>query len=80
MNNLEKDQVKVMTDDNFREELERFYGKAYTEDELKEDYEIVSVAYGGVLCTKKDTDDLVLFNKALSPVSNEYYFVKMGGF
>ena len=80
MNNLEKDQVKVMTDDNFREELERFYGKAYTEDELKEDYEIVSVAYGGVLCTKKDTDDLVLFNKALSPVSNEYYFIKMGGF
>lgn len=80
MEDSKKEQVKVMTDNDFREELERFHGKSYTEDELRDEFDIVSTAYGGVLCSKKDTEDLILFNKALSPVSNEFYFVKMGGF
>lgn len=76
----EEMEITKLTEDEFKENLEKFHGRAYTEDELREEFIIESVAYGGILCTKKDTEDLILFNKAISPVSDKAYFVKMGGF
>lgn len=73
-------QVGVMTSDEYKQYLEKFHGRAYTEEELVQEFNIVSVAYGGILCSKKDTEDLVLFNKAVSPVSDDVFFVKIGGF
>ena len=76
----EEIEITKLTEDEFKENLEKFHGRAYTEDELRGEFIIESVAYGGILCTKKDTEDLILFNKAISPVSDKAYFVKMGGF
>ena len=76
----EEIEITKLTEDEFKDNLEKFHGRAYTEEELREEFTIESVAYGGILCTKKDTEALVLFNKAISPVSDKAYFIKMGGF
>lgn len=79
MNN-DKVQIDVMTEDEYKGYLEKFHGKAYTEEELLKEFEVVSQAYGGILCSKKGTEDLTLFNKAICPVGNASFFVKVGGY
>lgn len=80
METNDKVEIGTMTDEEYKSYIEKFHGRAYTEEELRDEFDIVSVAYGGILCSKKNTEDLVLFTKTVSPVSDKIFFVKVGGY
>lgn len=76
----DKIQVGTMSEEEYKSYIEKFHDRAYTEQELAEEYNIWSNAYGGVLCSKKGSEDLVLFNKISCPVSDAIFFIKIGGY
>lgn len=79
-NNENFEKLDVIADQDFKEYVEKFHGKAYTQEELDENFNIESTAYGGVLCTRKGSDELVLLNKVVSPTTGEFLFIITGGF
>lgn len=80
LNNENFERVDVIADQDFREYVEKFHGKSYNQEELEESFNIESTAYGGVLCTRKGTEELVLLNKVMSPTGDEVLYIITGGF
>ena len=80
MNEAEnKKEVKIqyMEEDEFKERLIQQFGEVYTREELEEKYIIESIAYGGMLCTRKDNDSMCVFMDIKSQTTQ--YFYKTGG-
>lgn len=62
------------TDELFKLRLSKNFGKVYTLNELKEKYDIKSKAFGAILVSPKDEDNLILFNKLSSPQGTDFFY------
>lgn len=70
---MENDKVEIARDD-FYETIKAMYGKYYTYDELKKEYNIESKVRGGILCSlKEDEDELIMFLELKTPDNREVY-------
>lgn len=56
--------------------MKEAYGEVYTKKQLQNKYDIESEAYGGVLCTNKETGYMTIFTKI--NVDNNVYYCKIG--
>lgn len=51
-------------------------GRLYSEEEICKEYNIESRAYGGLLCSKKSDETLVLFNTVYVGEKDKVYYYK----
>lgn len=72
------DDKQILCNDDFLENAKAMYSEVYTLEQLKKKFVIESQAYGGMLCRKKRSDDMILFQQITSPLDEkEVYYIKL---
>lgn len=64
---------EVIPEDLFKDELVSKFEEVLTKEELESKYNIESFAFSACLCSHKETEQMIVFNLAVSPEGKRYY-------